>query len=281
MSIEGVSQSVQAEPEPYSPEWLQSRSTLEIEAHLDVAPVLEQLNKKFGTNMQPRPDGFHITVIGPTEYGTIKDFGDSDIVELRNISERLQKGEGVSATGVGYIDGATAPGMRDTDKSKKSSYIALDIPELNSFRERHGLSKKDFHVTVGFEGNDIHMQVVGTEPGPKGKPKDVLAPISKKGDTPLVGLLDSVKLTFGGIDGQEKQKAVEKPKKEPEAPKEYVEAQLRENLGIYAAEGEIESGSVDDIISLILSHDAKKLGQTYGKQMKSIRAAMIASEKKD
>lgn len=266
----------------FSPEWLRSRSTLELEAHLDASPVLKRLNEKFGTNMQQRPDGFHITAIGPTEYGSIKDFGESDIKELQTISEGIQKGEGITATGVGFIDGATTPGIREADKGKKTSFIALDIPALNAFREKHGLPKKDFHVTLGFEGGDIHMQVVGTEPGPKGKTKDVLAPISKKADPAFEGMLDSVEVTFGGIDGQEKQKAVEKPKVEKvaEAPKEYVEAELRENLGIYEAEGKIPPGSVDAIATLVLSGNVKDLGKAYGKQMASIRAAMIASEKK-
>lgn len=267
----------------FSPEWLRSRSTLEIEAHLDAAPILEQLNQKLGTNMQQRPDGFHITIIGPTEYGAIKDLGESDLEELWNISEDIQRGEGISAAGIGHIDGATAPGMRDADKGKKTSYIALDIPALATFREKHGLPKKDFHVTIGFEGGDIHMQVVGTESGPKGKPKDVLAPVSKKADPAFVGLLDSQELTFGEIDGQEKQKAAEKPKtaeKAPEVPKKYSADQLRSNLGVYEAEGKIPSGSVETIITSIMSGDIKDLGKLYGKQMASIRAAMIASEEK-
>ncbi|MGK5086394.1 hypothetical protein WDW86_02455 [Bdellovibrionota bacterium FG-2] len=282
MSIEGVSQSVQAEPKQFGPEWLKSRSTLEIEARFDAAPVLERLNERLGTKMQPSPDGFHVTVIGPTEYGSIKDLGDADLEELHRISERIQNGEGVIVAGVGCIDGATASGMREADKLKKTSYIALDIPELNAFREKHGLPKKDFHVTVGFEVGDIHMQVVGTEPGPKGKMKDIVAPIEKKADPAFEGLIESVELTFGEIDGQEKQKAAEKPKKAPEAPKEYSEDmlhRLRDNLGIYVSEGGIPSEFVDDVVKKISKGDVKALGQTYGKYMKIIRAAMIASEK--
>lgn len=283
MSERGLSQSVEATGTgKFSPEWLASRSTLEVETRLDAAPVLEALNKKLGTNMQQRPEGFHITVIGPTEYGSIKDFSASDLERLKEVSAQIQRGEGIVVSGVGYIDGATAPGIRDADKNKKTSFIALDIPALNELREKHGLSKKDFHVTLGFEGGDIHMQVVGTEPGPKGKTKDILAPIEKKSDPVFEGLLDSVELSFGGINGQEKQKAVEKQKAEkaPEVPKEYSEKELTENLRIYEAEGKIPAGSVEVIKAMIMSGNTKELGKNYGKQMASIRAAMIASEKK-
>ncbi|MBP9864270.1 hypothetical protein KBC54_02365 [Patescibacteria group bacterium] len=282
LDIQAENQITAKEVQKFSPEWLRSRSTLEIEAHLDATPILNSLNEQLGTKMQQRPDGFHITIIGPAENEFIKSLTEDELNELQSISEAIQRGEGISTMGIGYIDGATMPGMRESDKAKKTSFIALDIPSLNEFREKHGLKRKDFHVTLGFEGGDIHMQIIGTEQGPKGKQKDVLAPVPKKADPSFSEYLDSTALSYGEIDGQEKQKSVEKPKTEitPETPKEYNEDQLLENLHIYEKEGKTPSGSAAEITQMILSGNVKGLGRTYGKQMASIRAAMIASEKK-
>lgn len=275
-SVESVLQ-----PKVFTPEWLQSRSTLEIEAKLNGDLALSRVNELLGTAMMPRPEGFHVTVIGPAENECFKLFTQADLDELEAVSNEVRGGKGVTVAGIGFIDGSTMPGIRDADKVKKTSFVALDIPRLNDFREKHGLVRKDFHVTLGFDVGDIHMQVVGTEPGSKGKMKDILASIPKKADSRFDDALEGIELDFAGIDGQEKQKAQEKPVKSPkiEVVKEYDPMQLRENIITYEREGRIPSGSLEGIIEAILTGKVNELGKTHGPYMKHIRAAMIASEK--
>jgi phage FluMu protein gp41 len=286
MSEKMTAQSAETKQEPkkLTTEWLQTRSTLEVEAHLNAEPILKALNEKLGTSLQQRPEGFHITIIGPTEKDQIKEMTESDLAELQQISESLQKGEGIIPMGIGYLDGASLPGMREVDKTKKSAFIALDIPALAAFREKKGLSKKDFHVTLGFQGGDIHFAITGTEPGPKGKMKDVLSPIPKKADPAFDEYMKDVEITFGGIEGkakeEKKEKEAVKPAEKPvEAPKVYSAELLRENLKTYAAEGKIPADSVEEIVAMIVSGGEKDLGRKFGKQMKDIRVAMKASEK--
>ncbi len=76
----------------FSSEWMATRSTLEIEAKLNAQPVLDRLNAVFGTKLLSRPDGFHITVIGPTEKGAIAGLSLDQLTELKRISDAIQQG---------------------------------------------------------------------------------------------------------------------------------------------------------------------------------------------
>ena len=128
------------------------------------------------------------------------------------------------------------------------------------------------------------MQVVGTETGGKGKPKDITAPISKRADPALASYLEGVHVDFGEIDGKEKDKAAEKPKppeNRAESPKEYDPERLRANLTEYEREGKIPAGATEDIAGMILTNKLSELGKKFGKYMGSIRIMMAASEKKD
>ena len=177
--------------------------TLEVEIKADFGSALQAVKESTGANLQPRPDGFHLTIIGPTESKILSTLDDDTLAELRQINEQIQKGAGVIAKGLGFIDGAASPyPMREVDKVKKTAFVAFDIPALQAFRAKVGLSPKDFHVTLGFEGGDIHMQVLRQEPIKPGSPKmkDITAPIPKQAD-PRFGEVALPEINYGELDG--------------------------------------------------------------------------------
>jgi len=189
-------------------ERLADMQTLEVEITGDFNPVIQSVRESTGANIEPRPDGFHLTIIGPTESKVLSTLDDTMLGELQQINEQVQRGEGIIVKGIGFIDGASSQyQMREVDKVKKTTFVALDIPALQAFRQKVGLPKKDFHVTLGFEGGDIHMQVLGQEPVKPGSPKmkDITGPIPKQAD-PRFNNTVLPKINYGGLDGQMKQR---------------------------------------------------------------------------
>ena len=201
-------------------ESVKNKSHLEVDVTGQFDEVLSKLSEKVGAVLQPRPEGFHITVIGPTESGKLKELTQEQLDKLSAINQKLQSGQGVHIDGMGTIDGATRTDLKDADKPKKTSYIAFSSPDIQEFRKSIGLPEKDLHITLGFmdqgvdeKGNskrgDIHMKIVGKDD----KGKDKLAPIDKKSDAALKDLFLQefpkmhIKLgELGGPDKQQKQK---------------------------------------------------------------------------
>jgi len=197
---------------PRSPELTRERlaemQTLEVEITEDFNSVLQSVRESTGANLEPRPDGFHLTIIGPTESKILSKLDDATLAELQQINDQIQRGEGIAVKGIGFIDGASSQyQMREVDKVKKTAFVALDIPALQAFRQKVGLPPKDFHVTLGFEGADIHMQVLRQEPVKPGSPKmkDITGPIPKHAD-PQFSEVVLPEMNFGGLDGQMKQR---------------------------------------------------------------------------
>ena len=188
-------------------ERLADMQTLEVEITGDFNSVLQSVRESTGANLEPRPDGLHLTIIGPTESKILSMLDDATLAELQQINEQIQRGEGIVVKGIGYIDGSSPQNqMREVDKVKKTAFVALDIPALQAFRQKVGLPPKDFHITLGFEGGDIHMQVLRQEPVKPGSPKmkDVTGPIPKKAN-PQFSEVVLPEMNFGGLDGQMKQ----------------------------------------------------------------------------
>ena len=158
-------------------EYLASRDCLEIKIKADFGPTLEALRISTGADLQPRPDGYHITIVGLTENKILSTLSDEQSAELQHINEQIQQGNRVFVNGIGFIDGASpAHSMREVDKVKKTAFVALDIPALQEFRTKIGLPPKDFHVTLGFVNGDIHTQIMGQEPQKPGSPIRVRGP---------------------------------------------------------------------------------------------------------
>lgn len=185
-------------------EQLANMQTLEVEIKADFSSSLEALNKATGANLLPRPDGYHLTIINPTESKVLGTLDDVALAELQKINKDIQNGDGVIVKGIGFIDGASSKfQMREVDKIKKTAFIALDIPALQAFRSKVGLPPKDFHVTLGFVGGDIHTQVLRQEPVKPGSPKmkDITAPILKQADSQFSAII-LPEIKYGGLEGQ-------------------------------------------------------------------------------
>ncbi len=196
------------QPAKFSREWLETRNTLQFEVHADLGPLRARLSEALGVDLGlgQRAEGFHVTIIGPSESEKLKALTDEQVARLKEIQQAIVDGTGVTIAGIGVIDGATAPGIRPADKAKKTAYVALDVPALNEFREQLGLPKKDLHITIGFVENDIHQQIIGSETDAKGKKKDVFGPIPKQADPAYDGYRDLLgEVRFGELDGQAKQ----------------------------------------------------------------------------
>lgn len=188
-------------------ERLADMQTLEVEITGNFDSVLQLMRESTGANLEPRPDGFHLTIIGPTESKILSKLDDETIAELQKINQQVQNGEGITVKGIGFIDGSSFQyQMREVDKVKKTAFVALDIPALQTFREKVGLPPKDFHVTLGFESGDIHMQVLREEPVKPGSPKmkEIKGPIPKQAD-PQFSETPLPEMDFGGLDGKMKQ----------------------------------------------------------------------------
>jgi hypothetical protein len=45
------------------------------------------------------------------------------------------------------------------DKEDVAYFVVLDWDSANQYRMELGLPKKDFHITLGFERNDVHSKL--------------------------------------------------------------------------------------------------------------------------
>jgi len=266
-----------------SSEKLVNLSSLETEIKADFSQTLNQINQDKGIELKPRPDGFHLTIIGPTESKVFKEMSVEQLNTLKSINEKIQKGEGVTIEGIGFIDGAEGDNIKKADKEKKTCFLAVNIPELQEFRTSLGLPEKDLHVTLGFEKGDVHMGVTGQNE----KGKDILRPISKKADPSLdqyTEMLNKDELRFGPLDGQEKQKKQEKPKKQ-EKIASYDSELMKSNLDSLSDEIK-EVLDIDKLVELAsqdngkeVDGEIKKLGPQLRANMRFVKEALKKSEK--
>lgn len=207
-----------------SREMLGRMRNIEVEVKADFSATIEALKAKTGAALQPRPEGFHITVISVTEAGILEKLTDEQIEELKEINEEIKtnKDKAVTVLGIGYIDGANSGlPMREADLTKKTAFLTLDIPRLQAFRTKIGLPAKDFHVTLGFEGGDIQMQIIGQEEFEPGKFKNVTGPIPKKADPNFSDIVSALpELKFGGLAGDLKTEKQAKPVQEQKPKRE-------------------------------------------------------------
>jgi hypothetical protein len=273
-----------------SPDMLKKMNNLEIDVQVDFTAVLDGVKEKTGAKLLPRPEGFHVTVVGPTEVKVFGHITDEQVQELCEISEEVRSGRGVTVRGVGYIDGAQSEFLlREADKEKKTAFVALDIPRLQEFRQHIGLPPRYFHITLGFEGGDIHMRVTHKEEIKPGKFKDVTEFIPKCADSQFSDIADMLPpLRFGNLSGQKKEER-ESPaaqpihvdtKKEKAAPKKYNEVKLRMLLTDIISRGQsgnITLDQVERIVAIALTNP-QGLGRELRGDFRLVQPVLSACE---
>lgn len=169
------------------PEIVRHGIGIEIRVTDDFSPIVDAINTQYGVSLASRKEGYHITVITPKERGWLRRLTQNNLDQLHSVYEDVVKNNGIEITGVGYIDGSKRPDIQEKDASKKTAYLSLSIPKLAEFRKSIGLTPKDFHITLGVEGDDIHDHILSTKPNGT----NVIDVISKKADPTLQSLAPS------------------------------------------------------------------------------------------
>ncbi len=188
-----------AHAEMLTKERLSELATLSLEVATDFSGTLAAVNAKLGTAMQSRAEGAHLTIISPHEGRVFQHITDEQFEDLHEIGRSIRAGDGVEVTGIGYIDGASQSELRPADMSRRTCFVTLDIPALDTFRNSLGLQEKDFHITLGFEGGDINSKIVGR----KETGGSILGIIAKKVD-PNFSDIPLPELVFGQVSGKKK-----------------------------------------------------------------------------
>jgi hypothetical protein len=205
-------------------EGLKEVKNLEVEIEkqnldLVLAEMNEYLGLKDEEKMKPRENGFHLTIIDPSESGFLEVMSKEQFENLKSISNNIREGKGIVVKGIGMIDGETSDQVRESDKSKKVCFAVIGSEELNSFRENmpervdskgktKKLEKKDLHITLGFVGGDIHHSNI------KNIETKANIPIRKIEDHRFDDIAKMIKLQFGGICGDKKEEKNISEKKE-------------------------------------------------------------------
>jgi hypothetical protein len=118
-----------------------------------VEPFLKELKELIGdddyekyTYLQKQRDhGYHITVINTTDYNRLsKEMG---IDKFVNSLDKVFKYE---------LDDVKMIGIGTAARNENRAYfIVCDSDKLAAVRDRYGLSKHDFHITLGFFHKDV------------------------------------------------------------------------------------------------------------------------------
>ena len=119
----------------------------------NIQPFLDRLQSELGedfllyTSNQIARDGgkYHITVINVMDYGRlVKSLGmDKFLSGLESILE--YEIDDLDMLGVGKAE----------SKGNTSYFVVCESDKLDAVRTRFGLPKQDFHITIGFDKNDV------------------------------------------------------------------------------------------------------------------------------
>jgi len=92
---------------------------------------------------------YHITVLDPRDAKVLKQaHGCSN----QGLEEWMKSQHGATISGTPQSLGIG----RASDGSNEAYFEVIDWPEAQQWRGEQGLGPKDFHVTVGFKGSDVH-----------------------------------------------------------------------------------------------------------------------------
>ncbi len=97
---------------------------------------------------------FHVTLINPYEYQTIKN--------------KVKLGENIRLTlqGLGRVQKNTSvndPSQSATTTLQQSYFVVVSSADGQYFRQQYLLKPKDFHITLGFNPQDIYDMSKGKE----------------------------------------------------------------------------------------------------------------------
>ncbi|MBP7927703.1 hypothetical protein KAZ57_00980 [Patescibacteria group bacterium] len=173
---------------PFEPENLKNATLLQLDLEGDFYPVLEKLNTKFGISAEPRGNGYHVSIIRPVDKGVLQKLDAAKLEILNTGLQEFMQHPDMHITGIGYVDGSTRDDMREVDKEKKVCFVTLESAKLAKLREDLELPKAYFHVTLGFEGGDIHTRL--DVPDANGKRRQLV--IEKEPNPDLNDLMDNL-----------------------------------------------------------------------------------------
>lgn len=109
-----------------------------------IARLGEKEASQLFTNLSARPtgDGFHVTVFSPAETRALTKKKGEDWIRAHQ--------ETANYTIVGL-------GTASNEKSR-TFFAIVESPDLQNIRQKAGLGKKDFHITLGFTNGDVFDQ---------------------------------------------------------------------------------------------------------------------------
>lgn len=147
---------------------------LELKIEADLAPLIERINADFDLQLAPRPSGFHLTIVSPPERKSFLTASFGPLAKLRAAREALRDGLPLTVRGLGLINAERRNNLKPNDQDKSVLYLAVDAPELQALRRALNLPPREFHITLGFVGGDVHRELEPVPPGQKAKDRPIL-----------------------------------------------------------------------------------------------------------
>ena len=99
---------------------------------------VENVEAQFKYQQLRDQNSFHLTVMSAAECKTF------DNLSVEEVNKSLQ-GVQFFDVGIGRI-------------KDQCLYVVVFSPKLQNFRKQHGLGTVDFHITLGFDGHDVHTE---------------------------------------------------------------------------------------------------------------------------
>lgn len=161
---------------------------LELKVEADLQPLIDQVNADFHLELQPRTSSYHLTVVSPPERKAFLTTSFGPLRKLRAARDKLQNGLSLTLRGLGLINAQRRGNLKPNDQEKQVLYLAVDAPELQELRQALNLPPREFHITLGFVGGDVHRQLNGQYRSEKSMDE----PILKRADTDLTAYADVI-----------------------------------------------------------------------------------------
>jgi hypothetical protein len=114
---------------------------LSVKPELDFGPHLQARVKRDGND-------FHVTMVSKADLEQLKiEDNESSRKALMDKVEKIP--DDWTDVGLGIVQ----------DGKDEAYFVLIDWPSANQWRKEMGLGDKDFHITVGYQYNDVHSKV--------------------------------------------------------------------------------------------------------------------------